>query len=109
MADSQKPAVSEITGEAVYARRREFMRNALSGPRTAAAVGATLMSLLGDSARPRKEPPRAKAAAPRALAISTRWGQPDLRQDPLTSFADITSYNNYYELGLDKSDPANNA
>lgn len=29
--------------------------------------------------------------------------------EPLTSFADVTSYNNFYELGLDKSDPAANA
>lgn len=27
-------------------------------------------------------------------------------QDKLTSFEDITSYNNFYEFGLDKSDPA---
>jgi sulfoxide reductase catalytic subunit YedY len=29
--------------------------------------------------------------------------------EPLTSFKDVTTYNNFYELGTDKSDPAQNA
>ncbi len=32
-----------------------------------------------------------------------------LAQEPLTSYKDITTYNNFYEFGLDKDDPARNA
>ncbi|HXF96489.1 MAG TPA: protein-methionine-sulfoxide reductase catalytic subunit MsrP, partial [Gemmatimonadales bacterium] len=34
-------------------------------------------------------------------------GAPD--EDPLTPFADVTTYNNYYEFGTDKSDPSKHA
>lgn len=90
----------------MYERRREFLRNALYGTLTAAAVGGTIDLLLGDSARPRPEPAPPTAAS---LPVSSRWPGHDAAQDPLTPFRDITTYNNYYELGVDKSDPAQNA
>jgi sulfoxide reductase catalytic subunit YedY len=109
MPGSREPLASEITPEATYSRRREFLRNGVYGALTAAAVGGTLEWLLGDSARPRREPQPPSAAPSRALVVASRWGTPDLKQDPLTPFRDITTYNNFYELGLDKSDPADNA
>jgi sulfoxide reductase catalytic subunit YedY len=85
------------------------MRNTALGTLTAAAVGGTLDLLLGDSKRPRREPAPPTAAGPSALPVSSRWGNHDLARDPLTPFDDITTYNNYYELGVDKSDPADHA
>ena len=79
---------SEITPEPVYRSRREFIR-AASG----AAAGALAF---GPAAG------RARAQEP----------IPDLRKSPLStderlnSFEDITTYNNFYEFGLDKGDPA---
>jgi methionine sulfoxide reductase catalytic subunit len=108
MPQPKAPPASEITPEALYLRRREFLKNGALGLGTAAAVGGGLMVLVGDGARPRDDtPPPAAAAKP--LPISRRAAPPDPRIDPLTPFKDITHYNNFYELGLDKSDPAENA
>ncbi len=78
---------SEITPEQVYRSRRKFMRESLAA--TAAA-----------------------AASLEAVALPQRWlaersvrpGQPI--GEELTSEADAASYNNFYEFGSDKDDPA---
>ena len=103
----EEPA-SEITPEALYLRRREFLKNSALGLGTAAAVGGGLLALVGDAARPRDDTPP-PAAAPVQLAAAKRWPVPDPARDAPTPFQDITHYNNYYELGLDKGDPAENA
>jgi sulfoxide reductase catalytic subunit YedY len=85
---------SEITPPEVYAQRRAFLKAA-----AAAGVGAALGSgmLLGS---------RAASAGEKI---------PDLRESPFstseqpTAFEDVTSYNNFYELGTDKGDPKRNA
>ncbi len=75
---------AEITAESVYATRREFLAAAGFG---LAAVGGLLPM------------PRLGAA----LGLRTR------DDDKLTPWDDITGYNNYYEFGTDKEDPARNA
>jgi sulfoxide reductase catalytic subunit YedY len=108
MSRRAEPRSSEITPEELYLRRRQFMKNTALAVATAGGVGTALLGLLGDSARPRiDEAPAAPAAKP--LSPAKRSAQTDARVDPPTPFADITTYNNYYELGLDKSDPAENA
>jgi sulfoxide reductase catalytic subunit YedY len=108
MARNTEPRSSEITPEELYLRRREFIKNAGLTVATAGGVGAALVGLLGDSTRPRiDEAPPAAAATP--LAAAKRSAETDPRVDPPTPFKDITTYNNYYELGLDKEDPAQNA
>src|SRR5678810_348464 len=74
---------SEITPEGVYRDRREFLRAAaLAGLGTAAmATGSFAMSDAPENAQ----------------------------TDEPTSYERITHYNNFYELGTDKSDPAENA
>ena len=82
---------SEITPEHVYYTRRQFL-----GAASGAAVGAAGAALLGGSGR-------AEAAPQEDI--------PDLKPSPfstderLNSFEEITSYNNFYEFGLDKEDP----
>jgi sulfoxide reductase catalytic subunit YedY len=50
--------------------------------------------------------PAALSAAPSAERLAYR-ANPDLSTDePKNSFEDITTYNNFYEFGTDKSDPA---
>jgi sulfoxide reductase catalytic subunit YedY len=71
---------SEITPEALYFGRREFIRAA-----SAAAVGL------------------AAPAVARAAATARR------ADDKPNSFDDITHYNNFYEFGTGKEDPARNA
>ena len=86
---------SEITPEQVYHSRRDFMRVAGVG-----AVGLAAGSVLSgrDSG--------ALAAAQDTLNAKKTAFVPDPKVDPLNSFDQITNYNNYYEFGTDKSDPA---
>jgi sulfoxide reductase catalytic subunit YedY len=86
---------SEITPEPVYRSRREFL---------AGLTGAGLL-----------------AASPELLAqamVSVSLAPPALRYTPnprfsttekQNSFEEVTGYNNFYEFGTDKSDPAANA
>jgi methionine sulfoxide reductase catalytic subunit len=83
-------APSEITPREVYLRRREFLAGA-------AALGLLpgLSALL--SAEARAAP---LTAAPSPLSTTN---------EDKTKLADITSYNNFYEFGTDKGDPARHA
>ena len=74
------PAPSEITPESVYLNRRQFMG-------VAAGAAATA------------------AVAPGHLLGSPVWGR-DVSQEELTPYEDVTTYNNYYEFGVNKEDPA---
>ncbi len=86
-----QPGASEITPRAVYQARRRLIQGLAAG----AAIGA--LPALGQVARPGK-------LVPLAGAKSTAAGASTMEK--LTPYADITSYNNFYEFGTDKSDPA---
>ena len=91
---------SEITPESVYLARREFIARA--GGLGAAFAGATLLGIGcggGDA--------RAERTANGAVEQRTDAQASD--DDKLNSYEDITSYNNYYEFGTDKTDPKENA
>src|SRR5437762_1407164 len=77
-------ASSEITSENLYHNRREFIR-------TASAV-------LGIAA----------AGSIVSCEAQTAKGKYDTIEKP-TPFEDITSYNNYYEFGTGKDEPAKNS
>jgi len=81
---------SEITPHGVYLRRREFVKAGL-----AALAGAAGLVAGG---------PVAAQGAPAKLAGIRKSGYSTLEQP--NSFKEITSYNNYYEFGTEKSDPA---
>jgi len=108
----KEPPSGEITPEALYLRRREFLKSGALFVGTASAIGAGLVGLTG-GARSRPAP---QAAPLPEIAITpappgpdgSRAGQYDT-DEPKTPFADVTTYNNYYEFGLRKSDPAENA
>ena len=78
---------SEITPEAMYLDRRSFI-GTLTGRGLAVAAGASLLGACEAEAEP-------KAGA--------------VQKDALTPYEDITRYNNFYEFGTDKEDPAENA
>jgi sulfoxide reductase catalytic subunit YedY len=84
---------SEITSESAWLRRREFI-----GAGAAMAAGLSLAS------------PRAAAiAAGTSLQFSpARADQKSgfSTTESLTPFEDVTRYNNFYEFGTDKGDPA---
>ena len=92
----RKPAVirpSEITSETNYLNRRDFIRaGALAGGSilTPAAMGAVIPTGRG-----------ARLADVSASDFST--------EEAPNSYEDITTYNNFYEFGLSKTDPYRNA
>jgi methionine sulfoxide reductase catalytic subunit len=84
---------SEITPERLYVNRREFISR-FTGVAAAAAVGGSLLAACDASAEQAGE-----------VAGSSSAGQ----SDKLTSYEDITTYNNFYEFGTGKEDPSRNA
>jgi sulfoxide reductase catalytic subunit YedY len=88
---------AEITPKEVYLNRRQFIAGA-SG--LVAAAGAALSGLNGVGGL-------APAIAGEKLPnVKKSQYSTDEKQN---SFKDITTYNNFYELGVDKGDPAQNA
>ena len=95
------PASSEITTERLYRERRNLIKLMASG-----AAGAAMASWAGreamaqELARPGKNPalPGRKSQVAGAVTM-----------DKLTDYKDASGYNNFYEFGTDKADPAKNA
>jgi len=85
---------SEITPERVYRARRELMGLGLASP---------LLALAGCAGA--EDAPVASAPAP----ASTDSPDGFRTSEPLTRVEDVTSYNNFYEFGTGKADPARNA
>jgi methionine sulfoxide reductase catalytic subunit len=82
-------ASSEITSEKLYQNRREFIRSASAILGLAVAAPSVSTSA----------PPSAKEKAPGPYDTTEK----------LTPYVDITSYNNFYEFGTEKDDPAKNS
>ncbi|ADO74510.1 protein-methionine-sulfoxide reductase catalytic subunit MsrP [Stigmatella aurantiaca] len=112
-----QPPESEVTPETLYRRRREFIKNAGLFLGTAAAVGGGLYLLGPKRTRPGETPPppeaggKAGPAEPPAdeAPIAQKSLGPYDTDEAQTPYDDVTSYNNFYEFGLDKGDPVQNA
>jgi len=85
-----EPAPSEITPRAVYRQRRRILQ---------AAAGLAVLPLQGRAAQP------AGARQGAALKLATR-PSPLSATDKPTPYDLVTTYNNFYEFGTDKEDPA---
>src|SRR6267154_6182117 len=104
----KKPAdieSSEITDQKVYLNRRLFMRGAV----LAGSVAAT--GLLYRKLNP---PAAVVAEQPKIAGLITTPSDDAMRQgfkvnEPLTSFEDISNYNNFYEFSTDKRSVASEA
>ena len=94
------PLSSEITSKDAYSTRRELLRQWSAG---AAAAG-----LAGWGHREAFAQGNA-AAKLAALPASQSAVQGAMTVEKLTSQKDATTYNNFYEFGTDKSDPARQA
>ncbi|MBT9487059.1 MAG: protein-methionine-sulfoxide reductase catalytic subunit MsrP [Rubrivivax sp.] len=95
------PAASEITPKAAYFNRRAWLQSLAAG----GAALAGLSGLAGREAFAQTARPNKLAALPGVR--STVAGA--LVMDKPTAYGDVASYNNYYEFGTDKADPARNA
>jgi sulfoxide reductase catalytic subunit YedY len=80
---------SEITPQAVYHERRRFMQGSI------ALLGGAALATAGESLA------GAKLAGVRASAYKL--------DEEKTPYKDVTTYNNYYEFGTGKDDPAAHA
>jgi len=80
---------SEITDRRLYLNRREFM------------VGAAALALA-----PRVASAGTAANAPAGQALQATKNEKFIITDKPTPFKDATTYNNFYEFGMDKEDPA---
>src|SRR5450830_281748 len=88
------PLASEITPQQVYAGRRAFIGQLAAG----ALAGSSLLTA-GNAAAQGSGARKLKAQLNNAYAV----------MDKPTAYQDATTYNNYYEFGTDKSDPAKTA
>jgi len=90
----KKPDInpSEITPREVFENRRDFIKTAGAGLIAGAAIASGI------------HPRQVQAAVPKQKLTfgKTAYGA----DEKLTSYEDITTYNNYYEFGTSKSDPA---
>ena len=94
------PIASEITPRAVVEQRRALLRQLAAG-----TAGATLALWAARDARAQAARPGKLAALPGA-----RSSVPGaMTMDKPTPYADASTYNNFYEFGTDKADPARNA
>src|SRR6185436_5135561 len=92
---------SEITPEHVYRNRREFLKAGAIG-----AAGLAVATVLGESTL---EAQSALDGLPALKSTRNPKFVVDEAIDPITSAAKITTYNNYYEFGTRKDQPAINA
>ena len=89
--DHSRRIASEITLRTVYLSRRQWLASA------SAAVAWPALPAFAQSVRPGKLAALAggKSALPGAVTV-----------EKATPYADVSTYNNFYEFGTDKSDPA---
>jgi sulfoxide reductase catalytic subunit YedY len=87
---------SEITPERVYASRRQFLASA--------AVAVTGLAVANAPGSPLVLDAEAQSALP-----NVRKSAFTVPGEKVNAFEDIAGYNNFYEFGLDKEDPARNA
>ena len=91
-----RSAASEITPPAVWRSRRQWLQALAAG----SALTQAWPAALAQGTRPGKGAALAGARSSAAGAVV---------MDKATPYADVTSYNNFYEFGTDKVDPAKNA
>jgi sulfoxide reductase catalytic subunit YedY len=93
----EHPHPAEITPQGAYLQRREWLRTLAVGAVGAAAGSWASRQAFAQTSRPGVL--TALAGTPSGVAGA-------MSMDKLTSYKDASSYNNFYEFGFDKSDPA---
>ena len=94
------PLSHEITPQGVYLQRRDIIRGLALGAAGLAAAGWADRQALAQTAKPGVL--SALASTPSAVAGA-------MSVDQITAYKDASSYNNFYEFGYDKADPARHA
>lgn len=103
------PVPSEITPQAIYQGRRAWLKDAVALGSLASGLNVGLGGVLASDglaqAAPLTKRPGKLAALPGVRSNVTGA----YAMDKVTPYDDVTGYNNFYEFGTDKSDPAENA
>ena len=91
---------SDITPRAIYEQRRDLLKLMAGGAAGAVVAGWAARDAMAQTPRPGKLAalPGARSAVAGAVTM-----------EKVTAYADATSYNNFYEFGTDKADPARHA
>ncbi|EIJ42284.1 sulfite oxidase-like oxidoreductase [Beggiatoa alba B18LD] len=89
----------EITDERLYKSRRQFMQTAL-GIGMSFATSSLILPNTAHAEKDAKDLPALNIASKSPLSTT---------EEDLTPFESVSSYNNFYEFGMDKDDPARNA
>ena len=87
---------ADVTPKSVYFNRRNFLR----------AMGiAGAVSVIGERFASVLSPSNTASASTKLTTLKSAYTV----DEKVSSFNDVTHYNNFYEFGTDKSDPAKNA
>ena len=89
-------APGEITPRAIFEQRRLLIRAAAAG-----TFGAALAPFFARSAFAETGSPN-----PDSVKLAARSNPQFALKEKLTRYKDVTTYNNFYEFGTDKADPA---
>ena len=95
------PLSSEITPQTIYTGRRDLMKLMATG-----VAGAAMATWAGREAHAQGTARPGKLAALAGVKSSVAGA---LVMDKVTGYKDASTYNNFYEFGTDKADPARNA
>ena len=93
------PHSSEITPQTAYVQRRDWLKQLATG-----AGGVALAAWAGREAWAQSVVAKPGKLSPLVGAVSRQAGANTMEK--VTPYADASSYNNYYEFGTDKADPA---
>src|SRR5213594_2141413 len=89
---------SEIADKKTYLNRRQFIQ-AAGGTAAATAVGLLGSDLALEAATPAPHGRKLENVKPSAFSVDQKIDKPN-------RWEDITTYNNYYEFGIDKDSPS---
>ena len=98
---------SDVTPESFYLSRRNVLGAAVAGlavsslPRWAGCRRCCALCRMSSLAR-------RLPGLPKSFLL-LKWGAVNVKDEAITPFKDATHYNNFYEFGTDKGDPAANA
>lgn len=91
---------SDVTPKDSYLKRRQFL----------AVAGSTAVAVATNGLAPLwTDPPMVSAQNPNAQKLTNLKKSPFDTDEKLNSYKDVTTYNNFYEFGLDKADPSKHA
>jgi sulfoxide reductase catalytic subunit YedY len=89
---------SEITSKTTYLNRRQFIQ-AAGGTAAAAAIGGLESEVALHAATPAPHGAKLENVKPSSFSVDPKVEKPN-------KWEEITTYNNYYEFGIDKDSPS---